>query len=78
MYGVEFSDLPDLRWILTDYGFKSYPVLKDFIFTGYEDVRYDTEAENVVYNPIDLLQDFLVFDSLSPCESKTTKVNTKE
>jgi hypothetical protein len=49
-----------------------------FYLTGYEEVRCDTEAENVVYNPIDLLQYFPVFDGLSACESKTTKVNTKD
>ncbi|WP_265014860.1 NADH-quinone oxidoreductase subunit C [Wolbachia endosymbiont (group B) of Camptogramma bilineatum] len=79
MYGIEFSDHPDLRRILTDYGFKGHPMLKDFPLTGYEEVRYDIEAKKVVYNTIDLPQDFRMFDSLSPWEgSKATKVNIKE
>ncbi len=78
MYGIEFSDHPDLRRILTDYGFKGHPMLKDFPLTGYEEVRYDIAAKKVVYNPIDLPQDFRMFDSLSPWEGETIKVNTKE
>jgi NADH-quinone oxidoreductase subunit C len=70
MYGIEFSGHPDLRRILTDYGFKGNPMLKDFPLTGYEEVRYDIEAKKVVYNPIDLPQDFRTFDSLSPWEGK--------
>ncbi|APR98759.1 NADH-quinone oxidoreductase subunit C [Wolbachia endosymbiont of Folsomia candida] len=70
MYGIEFSSHPDLRRILTDYGFKGNPMLKDFPLTGYEEVRYDIEAKKVVYNPIDLPQDFRTFDSLSPWEGK--------
>ncbi|MDN5247915.1 MAG: NADH-quinone oxidoreductase subunit C [Wolbachia endosymbiont of Tyrophagus putrescentiae] len=70
MYGVEFSGHPDLRRILTDYGFKGYPMLKDFPLTGYEEVIYDPQAKKVVYNPIDLPQDFRTFDNLSPWEGK--------
>ncbi|MDD9331598.1 MAG: NADH-quinone oxidoreductase subunit C [Wolbachia sp.] len=70
MYGIEFSGHPDLRRILTDYGFKGYPMLKDFPLTGYEEVRYDIEAKKVVYNPINLPQDFRTFESLSPWEGK--------
>ncbi|MDF0607531.1 NADH-quinone oxidoreductase subunit C [Wolbachia endosymbiont of Onchocerca gibsoni] len=78
MYGVEFSDHPDLRRILTDYGFKGHPMLKDFPLTGYEEVKYDIEAKKVVYNPIDLPQDFRILNSLSPWEGKATKTDTKE
>ncbi|HCE59340.1 MAG TPA: NADH-quinone oxidoreductase subunit C [Wolbachia sp.] len=70
MYGIEFSGHPDLRRILTDYGFKGYPMLKDFPLTGYEEVKYDAEKEKVVYSPIDLPQDFRSFESLSPWEGK--------
>lgn len=70
MYGIEFSDHSDLRRILTDYGFKGYPMLKDFPLTGYEEVRYDIDTKKVVYKPIDLPQDFRTFDSLSPWEGK--------
>lgn len=78
MYGVEFSDHPDLRRILTDYGFKGHPMLKDFPLTGYEEVKYDIEAKKVVYNPIDLPQDFRILNSLSPWEGKAAKTDTKE
>ncbi|KLT21971.1 NADH dehydrogenase I, C subunit [Wolbachia endosymbiont of Armadillidium vulgare str. wVulC] len=78
MYGIKFLGHLDLRRILTDYGFKGHPMLKDFPLTGYEEVRYDIEAKKIVYNPIDLPQDFRMFDSLSPWEGKDTKVNTKE
>lgn len=70
MYGIEFSGHSDLRRILTDYGFKGYPMLKDFPLTGYEEVRYDMDTKKVVYNPIDLPQDFRTFESLSPWEGK--------
>lgn len=70
MYGIEFSGHPDLRRILTDYGFKGYPMLKDFPLTGYEEVKYDNKTKKVVYNPIDLPQDFRLFESLSPWEGK--------
>lgn len=69
MYGIEFSNHSDLRRILTDYGFKGYPMLKDFPLTGYKEVRYNVETKKVVYNPIDLPQDFRMFDSLSPWKS---------
>ncbi|QKX02406.1 NADH-quinone oxidoreductase subunit C [Wolbachia endosymbiont of Dirofilaria (Dirofilaria) immitis] len=78
MYGIEFSGHPDLRRILTDYGFKGHPMLKDFPLTGYEEVKYDIETKKVVYNPIDLPQDFRIFDSLSPWEGEAAKMNIKE
>ncbi|QKX01975.1 NADH-quinone oxidoreductase subunit C [Wolbachia endosymbiont of Cruorifilaria tuberocauda] len=79
MYGIEFSNHPDLRRILTDYGFKGHPMLKDFPLTGYKEVKYDIKEKKVVYNPIDLPQDFRMFDSLSPWEGdKAAKVNAKE
>lgn len=70
MYGIEFSGHPDLRRILTDYGFKGYPMLKDFPLTGYEEIKYDEKAKKVIYSPIDLPQDFRLFDSLSPWEGE--------
>lgn len=70
MYGIEFSGHPDLRRILTDYGFKGHPMLKDFPLTGYKEIRYDTKTKKVVYHPVDLPQDFRLFDTLSPWEIK--------
>ncbi len=68
MYGIFFSDHPDLRRILTDYGFEGHPLRKDFPLTGYVEVRYDDEAKRVVYEPVKLPQDFRSFDFLSPWE----------
>lgn len=68
MYGVLFSGNPDLRRILTDYGFDGYPLRKDFPLTGYTEVRYDTEKKAVVYEPVSLNQEFRNFDFLSPWE----------
>jgi NADH-quinone oxidoreductase subunit C len=70
MYGIKFSHHPDLRRILTDHGFTGHPLLKDFPLTGYEEVKYDENKKKVVYNPIDLAQDYRFFDSLSPWGSK--------
>ena len=68
MYGVEFSGNPDLRRILTDYGFEGHPLRKDFPLTGYVEMRYDDEKKRCVYEPVKLTQDFRNFDFLSPWE----------
>lgn len=68
MYGVLFSGHPDLRRILTDYGFNGYPLRKDFPLTGYVEVRYDDDAKRVVYEPVKLVQEFRNFDFMSPWE----------
>ena len=72
MYGVLFDNHPDLRRILTDYGFEGYPQRKDFPLTGYTEVRYDPELRRIVYEPVKLSQDFRNFDFLSPWEAATT------
>jgi len=69
MYGVLFSDHPDLRRMLTDYGFDGHPLRKDFPLTGYVEVRYDDAQKRVVYEPVQLNQEFRTFDFLSPWES---------
>ena len=68
MYGIVFSDHPDLRRLLTDYGFNGHPFRKDFPLTGYVEVRYDDEEKRVVYEPVKLTQDFRSFDFMSPWE----------
>ncbi len=68
MYGVYFSDHPDLRRILTDYGFEGHPLRKDFPLTGHVEVRYDEDLKRVIYEPVKLAQDFRSFDFLSPWE----------
>ena len=68
MYGVAFSDHPDMRRILTDYGFSGYPLRKDFPLTGYVELRYDDELKRVVYQPVQLVQEFRDFDFMSPWE----------
>lgn len=68
MYGIFFSGHPDLRRMLTDYGFEGHPLRKDFPLTGYVEVRYDNEQKRVVYEPVKLTQDFRQFDFMSPWE----------
>ncbi len=68
MYGILFSGHPDLRRLLTDYGFNGFPLRKDFPLTGYVEVRYDDEQKRVVYEPVKLTQEFRRFDFESPWE----------
>ena len=68
MFGIVFEGHPDLRRLLTDYGFAGYPLRKDFPMTGYVEVRYDDEQKRVVYEPVKLPQEFRQFDFLSPWE----------
>jgi NADH-quinone oxidoreductase subunit C len=74
MYGVLFSGNPDLRRILTDYGFDGHPQRKDFPLTGYVELRYDTEQKRVVYEPVKLTQAYRNFDFLSPWEGSPAYV----
>ena len=68
MYGIKFSDHPDLRRILTDYGFQGHPLRKDFPLTGHKEVRYSEEERKVIYEPVKLEQNFRKFDFESPWE----------
>ena len=72
MYGIQFEGNPDLRRILTDYGFEGHPLRKDFPLTGYKEVRYDSEKQAVVYDDVQLQQDFRAFDFESPWEAMET------
>ena len=74
LYGVAFSDHPDLRRLLTDYGFDGHPLRKDFPLTGHVEVRYDEQQKRVVYDRVKLQQDFRSFDFLSPWEGMTRQL----
>lgn len=71
LFGIPFADHPDLRRILTDYGFSGHPLRKDFPMTGFVELRYDAEQRRVVYGPVELTQDFRNFDFTSPWEGMT-------
>jgi len=71
LFGVFFSDHPDLRRILTDYGFEGHPLRKEFPLTGFVEMRYDEEQKRVIYEPVQLTQDFRRFDFMSPWEGMT-------
>jgi NADH-quinone oxidoreductase subunit C len=68
LYGVLFTGHPDMRRLLTDYGFEGHPLRKDFPLTGFVELRYDDEQKRVVYEPVRLAQEFRNFDFLSPWE----------
>jgi NADH-quinone oxidoreductase subunit C len=68
LFGIYFADNPDLRRLLTDYGFEGHPLRKDFPLTGYVEVRYDEDQKRVVYEPVKLKQEFRSFDFMSPWE----------
>ena len=79
MYGIKFKDHPDLRRILTDYGFKGHPLRKDFPLTGHNEVRYSEDEKKVIYEPVKLEQNYRNFDYESPWEgTKYIKDQTKK
>jgi NADH dehydrogenase subunit C (EC 1.6.5.3) len=76
LFGIKFSDHPDLRRLLTDYDFAGHPLRKDFPLSGFVEPRYDEEAKRVVYGPVNLPQEFRNFDTLSPWEGMTPQSYT--
>lgn len=74
MYGIQFANHPDLRRILTDYGFEGFPMRKDFPLTGHTEVRYDDLQKRIIHEPVELTQEYRNFDFLSPWEGMTSQI----